>query len=54
MDYIHYNPVKYGLVHSPKDWQYSSFISCVNKGFYDVNWGLTITDTYFDKINNAE
>jgi putative transposase len=54
MDYIHYNPVKHGLVQSPKDWPYSSFISCVNKGFYDIDWGATITNTYFDNINNAE
>src|ERR1700733_7572580 len=25
MDYIHYNPVKHGLVRMPGDWQYSSF-----------------------------
>jgi len=54
MDYIHYNPVKHGLVHSPKEWQYSSFVSYVNKGFYDINWGITIEDTYFDKIINVE
>jgi len=54
MDYIHYNPVKHGLVRSPKDWRYSSFISCVDKGFYDNDWGASITDNYFDKMNNAE
>ena len=54
MDYIHYNPVKHGLAHSPKDWRHSSFINCVNKGFYDIDWGATITDNYFDKINNVE
>jgi putative transposase len=38
-DYIHYNPVKHGLVISPGDWPYSSFGRCVNKGWYDENWG---------------
>ncbi|MFM6251296.1 MAG: hypothetical protein ACKPEQ_19470, partial [Dolichospermum sp.] len=25
VEYIHYNPVKHGLVTAPKDWEYSSF-----------------------------
>ncbi|MCE3237859.1 MAG: transposase [Gammaproteobacteria bacterium] len=25
MDYIHYNPVKHGLAHTPLDWPHSSF-----------------------------
>ncbi len=40
-DYIHYNPVKHGLVKSPVDWEYSSFEKCVLKGFYRLNWGST-------------
>ena len=39
IDYIHYNPVKHGYVHSPKDWEYSSFHLYVRKGFYDLEWG---------------
>ena len=39
LDYIHYNPVKHGLVKSPKNWPYSSFKRCVDKGWYDENWG---------------
>jgi putative transposase len=54
MDYIHYNPVKHGLVPSPKDWQHSSFLHCVAKGFYPINWGTSITDAHFDKIVSAE
>ena len=37
-DYIHYNPVKHGLADKPCDWPHSSFISFVEKGFYDLNW----------------
>ena len=29
MDYIHFNPVKHGLVKSPKDWPYSTFYQYV-------------------------
>ncbi len=40
-DYIHYNPVKHGLVNNPKDWQHSSFIKCVKQGLYANDWGDT-------------
>jgi putative transposase len=32
VDYIHYNPVKHGLVPSPRDWPYSSFHRYVDRG----------------------
>ncbi len=38
MDYIHWNPVKHGYVGSAKEWPYSSFHRCVEKGIYDINW----------------
>ena len=37
-DYIHFNPVKHGLVEKPADWKYSSFIRFVENGFYETNW----------------
>ena len=39
LDYIHYNPVKHGLVSSPGDWPYSSFAHFVALGCYAGNWG---------------
>jgi putative transposase len=33
-DYIHYNPVKHGLVEVPEHWQYSSYHAFVGKGHY--------------------
>jgi putative transposase len=39
IDYIHYNPVKHGLVGSPKEWPLSSFLRFVRRGIYDVDWG---------------
>jgi len=39
IEYIHYNPVKHGLVQSPKNWEYSSFSRYVKAGIYDLNWG---------------
>jgi len=38
-DYIHYNPVKHGLVQNAKDWEYSTFDKFVKRGNYDLNWG---------------
>jgi len=40
MDYLHYNPVKHGLVKRVNDWPYSSFHRCVEKGVYSVQWGV--------------
>jgi putative transposase len=37
-DYIHYNPVKHGLVQCPADWQYSSFHRMVKTGIYPSDW----------------
>jgi putative transposase len=42
LDYLHYNPVKNGLVTQVKDWQYSSFQRYVKFGLYAENWGLPI------------
>jgi len=36
LDYIHYNPVKHGLVRSPRDWPYSSFRRWVKLGVYSA------------------
>jgi putative transposase len=39
VEYIHYNPVKHGLVQAPKEWTYSSFHRYVRQGVYAPNWG---------------
>lgn len=38
-DYIHYNPVKHGLVKNVKDWEYSTFHRYVKNGYYEESWG---------------
>ena len=38
MDYIHFNPVKHGLVTKLGDWPYSSFRRCVAAGLYPPQW----------------
>ncbi len=39
VDYIHYNPVKHGLVNRVSDWPYSSFHRYVNAGTLHNDWG---------------
>jgi len=39
VDYIHYNPVKHGLVERVGDWPHSSFHRFVRRGWYEENWG---------------
>lgn len=38
MDYVHFNPVKHGLVARAADWPYSSFHRCVAHGLYPADW----------------
>ena len=39
VDYIHWNPVKHGLVHQVRDYPWSSFHRHVRAGESDVSWG---------------
>jgi putative transposase len=39
VDYVHYNPVKHGLVGSARDWPYSSFHQYVRRGLLPADWG---------------
>jgi putative transposase len=38
VDYIHYNPVKHGLVEVVVDWPYSTFHRDLKAGVYPVGW----------------
>lgn len=38
LDYIHYNPIKHGLVELAADWKWSSFHKYVHEGLYDIHW----------------
>ena len=40
-DYIHYNPVKHGLVECPHQWRYSTFSRFVAEGIYSNEWGCS-------------
>ncbi|MDE8349934.1 MAG: transposase [Acidocella sp.] len=38
IDYVHFNPVKHGLVAEPKDWPFSSFHRTMAAGLYPSEW----------------
>jgi putative transposase len=44
VDYIHYNPVKHGLVSRVCEWPYSSFHQYVKQGDIAADWGGDIYD----------
>jgi putative transposase len=38
MDYVHFNPVRHGLVDHVADWRFSTFHRCVARGLYPAEW----------------
>lgn len=40
MDYLHWNPMKHGLVTRVSDWPSSSFHRLVREGIYPADWGI--------------
>jgi REP-associated tyrosine transposase len=44
VDYIHYNPVKHGLVRRASEWPHSSFKSYVARGDLPEDWGGEVDD----------
>ena len=39
IDYIHFNPVKHGLVANPSDWPHSSLHRFIRDGIFPPDWG---------------
>jgi putative transposase len=39
VDYVHWNPVKHGLVSRVRDWPWSTFHRFVSAGHYEIDWG---------------
>jgi putative transposase len=44
IDYIHFNPVKHGLVSRVRDWPHSSFHQYVKRGQLPPDWGGDMRD----------
>jgi len=52
VDYIHWNPVKHGLVRCAADWPYSTFHRFVAAGAYPQDWG--VADDRMERGNYGE
>jgi putative transposase len=42
MDYLHFNPVKHGLVEKVNQWPWSTFHRLVEQGVYPIDWGDSV------------
>jgi putative transposase len=54
IDYIHFNPVKHGLVECARDWSDSSFLDFVNLGLYEIEWGEGEKEKRWGEIDLGE
>ena len=55
MDYIHYNPVKHGLVKQVSQWPYSTYHQFLKQGFYKgFDWSLLESSGFSEKIEFNE
>jgi putative transposase len=45
VDYIHFNPIKHGLVPSARDWPHSSFHRYVREGLLPDDWGGDVRES---------
>jgi len=55
-DYIHYNPVKHGLVRCAHEWPYSTLPRYVAQGIYPREWGCSCcapTEVFGWMVDNA-
>lgn len=54
LDYMHFNPVKHGLVTKPEDWAHSSFLAWKERGAYEDGWGwsapLLVTESDWSRV----
>jgi putative transposase len=50
VEYMHYNPVKHGLVKAPKDYVHSSFHKYVQTGVVDVDWGAGVEVNFDESV----
>ena len=51
VDYVHWNPVKHGLVQSVADWPFSSFHRYVQAGILPIDW---VSDVESEKNDYGE
>jgi len=45
LDYIHYNPVKHGVISDPLEYEHSSLLKYYREGCYPRDWGVVDVPT---------
>jgi len=45
LDYVHYNPIKHGLTTLPSQWNDSTFLEWMQRGYYEQTWGVAEPQT---------
>jgi putative transposase len=48
VDYVHFNPVKHGLVNRVREWPYSSFHAYVRRGVLPADWAGDVDEPMMD------
>jgi putative transposase len=54
VEYIHWNPVKHGLVERVRDWPWSTFHRYVREGLYPADWGSSEPPKLADLTDEEE
>jgi len=52
MGYIHYNPVKHGLVSEPAEYEQTSIHEVIRRGWYGPAWINTVDPSEWDAYND--
>jgi putative transposase len=52
VEYIHFNPVKHGLVSAPIHWPHSTFHQYVEQGIYHRDWATTEPITFDQHVGS--
>lgn len=54
IDYVHWNPMKHGLVQRLADWPYSSFHRYVKSGLYPEHWAGNVLNDERNEFGECE
>jgi len=52
VQYIHFNPVKHGLVNSPTAWPHSTFHRFVKREICSSDWGADKKNDFYKNVGN--
>ena len=53
MEYLHYNPVKHGLVAKVAEWPHSTFHRYVRQGVYKTDWAGVVNEQELKRFGES-